>query len=336
MSRTFRFLEKLKYFKVDIGNFNLWVDYKYRFLHYFAFLLPLALLYYVYPQSFENTRKGRTYYLFYIFIMIMEDILTSSTKKTKGTTTSPFKTLSYIIAFLGPTLYVITAVFFGVNAQIVAWAVENDVYSAPWMPLALEYLVFALFHVFLVFLFYGRKGVWDYAISCVFLSAIGLMYTIDNVYPFGRFAFFQALVPTTVTLAEKVLNLLQYQTDVIPGEGTVRLMVWNASGRTSLGVAWPCAGIDSLILYTVTFALFLKRINISWRLKATYFLVGAIMIFLINVLRVVTIFQIAVTGDNFLLFHDLYGPLYSVTGIISYLFLILGGRLLWQRLRNSK
>jgi exosortase/archaeosortase family protein len=241
-----------------------------------------------------------------------------------------------VIAFFTPTIYVIVANYLGFNTLIVAWAVENDVYSAPWMPLAIEYLVFALLHAVLILRVYRWNRLWDYSTSSVFLFAIGLIYTIDNIYPYGRFTLFQALVPTTVTLSEKVLNLLHYQTLIIPSEGAVRLMVWNASGKATLGVAWPCAGIDSLILYAVTFVLFLKKTDISWKHKAAYFLVGVIIVYLINVLRVVTIFRIAVNGDNFLRFHDYYGPLYSVTGIISYLLLILGGRLLWQRLRKSK
>jgi thaumarchaeosortase len=268
--------------------------------------------------------------------MVLEDIFTSISTKKKTASTSTLRTLSFVIAFFAPTIYVIVANFFGFSTLIVAWALENDIYSAPWMPLALEYLVFALLHVFLVLRFYGWKGLRDYSISSVFLFAIGLIYTIDNTYPYGQFTLFQALVPTTVTLAEKVLNLLHYQTLVTPSGGAVRLMVWNASGRATLGVAWPCAGIDSLILYAVTFVLFLKKTGISWKLKAAYFLVGAILIYLINVLRVVTLFRLAVNGDNFVLFHDYYGPLYSVTGIIAYVLLILGGRVLWQRLRKSK
>jgi thaumarchaeosortase len=270
--------------------------------------------------------------------MVLEDIFNSTSIKKKSATTSPstLRTLSYVTAFLTPTINVVVANYFGFNAWIVAWSVEHDVYSATWMPLAFEYLVFALLHIFLTLRFYGWKGLRDYSTSSVFLSAIGLIYAIDNIYPYGRFTPFQALVPTTVTLAEKVLNLLHYQTLVTPSEGTVHLTVWNSSGRVTLGVAWPCAGIDSLILYVVTFVQFLKKTAISWKHKAAYFLVGAIVIYLINVFRVVTIFQIAVNGENFIRFHDWSGPLYSVTGIISYLLLILGGRRVWQRFRSSK
>jgi thaumarchaeosortase len=267
--------------------------------------------------------------------MVLEDIFTSTSTKKKTTSMSTLRTLSYVIAFFTPTIYVIIANYLGFNTWIVAWAVENNIYSGLWMPLALEYLVFALLHASLVLSFYRRKGLRDYSTSIVFLFAIGLIYTIDNLYPYGRFTLFQTLVPTTVTLAEKILNLLQYQTLVTSSEGTVNLMVWNAGGRATLGVAWPCAGIDSLILYTITF-LFLKKTGISWKQKTAYFLVGAIIVYLINVLRVVTVFRIAVNGDNFVRFHDYYGPLYSVIGIISYLLLILGGRLLRQRLHKSR
>lgn len=338
MSNTRGLLKILRFLNQDIGRFKAYLGRRYRFFHYVAFLLPMTVLFLMHPQSFDNTRKGRTYYLFFIFIMVLEDIFTSTSTKNKSVSTpsSTVKTLSYVTAFFTPTIYVVVANYFGFNAWIVAWSVEHDVYSASWMPLAFEYLIFALLHISLTLRFYGWKGLRDHSTSSVFLFAIGLIYTIDNIYPYGRFTPFQSLVPTTVTLAEKVLNLLHYQTLVTPSEGTVHLTVWNSSGRATLGVAWPCAGIDSLILYVVTFVQFLKKTGISWKHKAAYFLVGAIVIYLINVFRVVTIFRIAVNGENFIRFHDWSGPLYSVTGIISYLLLSLGGRRVWQRFRSSK
>ena len=35
---------------------------------------------------------------------------------------------------------------------------------------------------------------------------MGIIYTIDNVFPNGEFTPFQMLVPTTASLASKILN----------------------------------------------------------------------------------------------------------------------------------
>jgi thaumarchaeosortase len=206
------------------------------------------------------------------------------------------------------------------------------------MPLSVEYLVFAVLSLLLIIRFWGLKGVTDASISSIFLAVIGLIYTIDTLFPFSEFTLFQALVPTTVVLAERVLNLLHFQTLIIPPNdvGPVHLTVWNTQGKTTLGVAWPCAGVDSLILYGITIALFLKKTPIPWKQKCLYFLSGAVVTYLMNVFRISAVFIIAVNGGNYVRFHDFYGPFYSIMWIISYLVIITGSHLLWQRYRKPR
>jgi exosortase/archaeosortase family protein len=106
------------------------------------------------------------------------------------------------------------------------------------------------------------------------------------------------------------------------------------------GIAWPCAGIESLIIYTVTILIFLKGSNFSWKQRAAYFSIGAIVTYFINVLRIVTIFilgvQYGADSQQVNDFHNYYGQLYSITWIVSYPLIIIGSQILWSKIQNHR
>jgi exosortase/archaeosortase family protein len=99
-------------------------------------------------------------------------------------------------------------------------------------------------------------------------------------------------------------------------------------------IDWPCSGVESLLIYTVTILLFLKKSGISLKHKIIYFMIGAIVTYFINILRIVTLYVIAIHNGNWGIFHDYYGPLYSITWIISYPLVIIGSQALLDKIRN--
>src|SRR4030067_3722346 len=101
-------------------------------------------------------------------------------------------------------------------------------------------------------------------------------------------------------------------------------------------VAWPCAGIESLLIFTVLILLFLKRMPISWKAKAGYFAFGAAVTYFTNILRIVSIYLVALSGGDWNLFHAMYGPLFAIPWIVSYPLVILGTQSLWHRFANRK
>jgi exosortase/archaeosortase family protein len=109
---------------------------------------------------------------------------------------------------------------------------------------------------------------------------------------------------------------------------------------TTFAIAWPCAGIESFLIFTVVALLFLKRMNFSWKAKIGYFVFGATITYLINALRIVNIFLIGMAqGANSLevdLFHFYYGPLYAVTWIVAYPLIIMLSQNLWHKIKKHK
>ncbi len=323
-----------------------------KLLPLFAFVAPLAILYflnlpdpYLGPTSqysFQLMWKGRTFQLFFVWLMALEFILSWETIKTKINKQNKAGLIAVAIALLLPTLYVILEYFFGLNAAIAALAQQNGVTFYNSMPIAMEYLVFSVIFCFIIFLCLGKKGLRGFALPALFAALIGIIYTIDNIFPYGQFTPFQLLVPTTATLASLVLRSMGYS--VLPGteSGMPTLQVTGALGTAKFAIAWPCAGIESLLIFTAVTLLFLQRMPLSWKTKAGYFIFGAAVTYFINVLRITTMFIIGVGAGGDINapqvqnFHFYYGPLYSIAWIVSYPLIILVSQGLWRKIKLRK
>jgi thaumarchaeosortase len=333
-----------------------------RLLPLLAFLVPMILLILLNPadsllnpidpslgftarESFEVMWKGRAFQLFFVWLIALELLLDWEKLKTsKINRLVSFRTLVLIIALLLPASYMIVSNYFGLNTSIADFALQSNVHRWNLMPLTTEYLVYAIFYGLIVFLSFGVKGLKILSLPLFFLAAVGALYTIDNLYPYGQFTMFQFLVPTTTTLAAAVLNLMGYNTVLTtqtdPLQGTLPLLTAsdpsNAARTATFAVAWPCAGIESLLIFTVVTLLFLKRMSLSWKASIGYFAVGAAVTYIINILRIAAIFLIGMDGQDITDFHFYYGPLYSIAWIVAYPLIILVSQSLWRKIKNRR
>jgi exosortase/archaeosortase family protein len=315
-----------------------------KLLPIIPFIIPFLVLYSLDPKSFQATWKGRTYYLFFLWLFLLELILNWEELQTRKISDMKLaRKIVLIISLLIPTVYVIVANFYGLNYMIENLAEQHKIpwISARWMPLSTEYLVFAALFALIILLEYGISGLKDFSISTVFFGIIAVLYTIDTLCT-GKFAPLLIFVPTTATLAAKVLNLMGYETRIFypssnPTYGSMPyLWIRDSQGKfAAFGIDWPCAGVESLLIYTFTILLFLKKAGIPWKHMIMYFVIGGIVTYFINILRIVTIFVIAIKGGNIWLFHDFYGQLYSISWIVSYPLIIIGSRALWRKTRKT-
>jgi thaumarchaeosortase len=276
-------------------------------------------------------------------LIALEFILSWETIKLKISKQNKAGLAAVAIVLLLPTLYVLLENYFGLNGAIVNWALQSGVATKPFsdsMPLAIEYLVFSVLFCVIIFLSFGKKGLAGFALPALFAALIGVLYTIDNVFPYGTFTPFQLLVPTTATLAAAVLGLMGYTTalgtDMASSMPT--LQATGPLGTAKFAIAWPCAGIESLLIFTAVALLFLKRMPISWKAKTGFFIVGASVTYFINVLRIATIFtlgvQFGVDSSQVQAFHFYYGPLYSITWIVLYPLIVIASIGVWRKIKN--
>jgi thaumarchaeosortase len=304
-----------------------------------AFAVPLLWLYLLDAGSFELMWKGRTFQLFFVWLIALELILGWESLQPNGIAkTISFKKVAFIAALALPTLYVVSSKYLGLNTAIIEAAGQSRIPFADSMALSTEYLVFAAIFCLMIFLQFGKKGLKDFSVPAVFLGIVGALYTIDNVFPYGQFTPFQLLVPTTANVAASALNLMGYQTNLVVADTMPRLTATdpaNSLRTATFDIAWPCAGIESLLIFTVVTLLFLKRMPISLKAKTAYFAAGATVTYIINILRIATIFTIGMDGGDVQMFHFYYGPLYSIAWIVSYPLLVLGSQMLWQKIANN-
>ncbi|MCS7123959.1 MAG: hypothetical protein NZ932_00870 [Candidatus Bathyarchaeota archaeon] len=315
-----------------------------RFSPFFSFIIPLYILYLLYPNTFEpvwtGTWENRVGYILFLWLFSLETIMAWEELQTKEHKLS-IKTIIMIVALSLPTVYVVVANYLGLNQAIVDLALKHNIKRdwAALMPLSTEYIVFACLFTVIVVLKYGGKALRFYAVSTSFLITVGAVYTINNMYPFGEFTPFQVMVTPTAVIAEKILILMGYKTTLFINNNVPYLFAVNPENpreRFAAGIDWPCAGVESLVIYTVTILLFLKKSSLSLKLKAFYFSIGALVTYFINISRIVTIYVIAIHGGAWGTFHDYFGPLFSITWIVSYPLIIIKSRDLWVKLRKRK
>ncbi len=323
-----------------------------KLLPLIAFTVPLVLLFILNPldpylnisaqDSFQSMWKGRTFQLFFIWLVALEFILSWENIKLKITREQKTRVVAYGLVLLLPTLFIVSEYYLGLNGVVANLSEQNSVAFSGSMPLAIEYLVFSLLFCLTVFLSFGKKGLAGFALPALFVGLVGFLYTVDNVFPYGQFTPFQLLVPTTASLAAGVLGLMGYTvvSGTEFGTGMPTLQVTGSLGTAKFAVAWPCAGIESLLIFTAVALLFLKRMNISWKAKLGFFAFGAAVTYFINVLRIANLFilgtQYGVESSQVQSFHFYLGPLYAMAWIISYPMIILASQGLWGKIRNRK
>ena len=315
-----------------------------------AFVAPMVLLFLLNPidpflklsaqDSFQLMWKGRTFQLFFVWLIALELMLSWETINLRISKYNRAVVLFCVIGLLLPSLYVLAENFFGFNNLLASWASQSGITFFESMPLAVEYLVFGLFFCFMTLATFGRKGLKIFVLPALFIILVGILYTVDNLFPYGQFTPFQLLVPTTALLASGVLGFIGYSTVSGTENGMPTLQASGSLGTAKFAIAWPCAGVESLLIFTAVTLLFLKRMPVSWKAKLGFFAFGAAITYLINVLRITVIFTIGMqygtSSDQVQMFHFYYGPLYAMAWIVSYPLILLGSHWLWRRTRTPQ
>ena len=199
--------------------------------------------------------------MFFIWLISLELILGWENTTSKINLQNKPRLALFTAALVLPSLYVLLE-FIGLNDVLAAWCSQSGVAFSGSMPLAIEYLAFSAMLLLLTFIGYGKKGLADFALPAIFVALVGVIYTIDNMFPYGQFTPFQLLVPTTASLAGGVLDWMGYS--VVQGvealTGMPTLEVTGAVGSATFAIAWPC---NRACDFTAVALLFLKRMNFA-------------------------------------------------------------------------
>ena len=247
-----------------------------------------------------------------------------------------------LLGFVASQLICVLRVFFGLNMAWLLGQRRMRLVFAGTLPIAIEYSgIFASVLFSGVCAFWQKGTDWFCFTSLVCWPNRRYLRYRHHFSPRAIYAF-QLLVPTTASFAGDILGLMGNTVVVGTDLGTTMptLQVTGALGTAKFAVAWPCAGIESLLIFTAVALLFLKSMPISMRAKVGYLAFGAAITYLINIFRIVSIFmigmQFGVDSSQVEAFHAYYGPIYAVAWIISYPLLILISQMAWQKYRSHK
>ncbi|MDH7477680.1 MAG: archaeosortase/exosortase family protein [Candidatus Bathyarchaeota archaeon] len=289
---------------------------------------------------FELTWKGRMFLLVFLWIILIESVMDwkrFADEKPKNR----YIIIASLICALIPTFYVLAINFFGLDLAILK--IGHDVFgirsvsgtNEPWdflhlhWPISCEYIIFSVFFISAIILAYRTKGLKTLSISLALLGGIGVAYMFDTIYPFGVFRPLQAFALPTAAVAAGILDLLGYTVMLVfptyTAESALPALTVNAgSNSASALIAWACAGVQSLLLYTLIILVFFKKSDISSFRKLAYFVIGLFGTFFVNVFRVISILIIMLNYGNEagMVFHNTYGEIYSVIWILLYILLV--------------
>lgn len=312
---------------------NLYHSFLYKIILFFAaFIIPLLIIYFIDPVSFDYLWKGRAPYLLFLWLFFLETYLGWKNLKEGQPKFWTKKTALATVILILPTIYAIGLPIglynvilemgktFGVPAeQFGEWYLTHS-----W-PFSFEYTLFAIFFLVSLWLLYGKRGLRIFAVSSFFIGGVSLFYMIDTFYPYGTFTLLQSFVPITVSVVIFILNIFGYKTETFSGgvDG-LGLTVIGSSNSYSAIISWSCAGSHSLFLYSFMIMLFLRGTRITKPRKIAYVFTGATGTFFVNILRIIAILLAGVNSGASLAttFHEFYGEFFFITWMFIYLTII--------------
>ena len=294
-----------------------------------SFILPISMLYLSNPSSFELVWKGRAPYLIFLWLLFLE--LALAWKKLPN---EPLR-ITVIAITTAPT-YLIGVFAFALNDEIMelgkllgAPYLEHGQWILESWALSTEYVVLTICFVVSILLLYNVDSLKFFSVSMFFLGATSCFYMIDTFYPFGLLNTLQGGVPIIASLVVSVLNWMGYRAELLPPSSqSLGMSILKVQGLPKpIGIAWGCAGVQSLFIYTFVILLFIKGAGISLKRKIVYVAIGAIGTFFVNLLRIVSICIVGVHmgPDALSMFHEYYGELFFIAWIIAYVMVIIYG-----------
>jgi len=162
-----------------------------------------------------------------------------------------------------PIIYVASVYYFGLLKQVIALGrllpITNGSFVTYHWPLSVEIMFFSLLILAFVFLMYGVTGVRRYSISLTILIGTATFYLIDTFFPYTSFYPLQVFVPVTTYTVAGLLKLVGYKVIVLYNS-----VLYVAGGKhliPLIAINWPCAGVQSLLIYTLVVFLFLKNLK---------------------------------------------------------------------------
>jgi len=192
-----------------------------------------------------------------------------------------------------------------------------------------EYVAFAAYLAAYVAALHGWSAVKKTVTPIVYCAGSALILLLDALFPYESLGALAGLVPfivkavvsllwvSGVTVVEDPLKAVKPPWVYVDGN---RLFLNGLKGMVVLEINWPCAGVLSMLIYSLVVAILMVKMEAPKRRKLIYLMVGAAGTFMVNVIRIFLI-TLAVVYSNIDLrvFHETVGEVLFVVWILIYL-----------------
>jgi len=210
-----------------------------------------------------------------------------------------------------------------------ALGIHGSKYLSFHWPILIDFSIFTVYTVGLIKFFFGFKALKRFIGPIIYLVAFIGTLIIDIAYPFMDFVVLQMWVPVITFMVLHILRALGV--DATYGSYGKSSLYTPRSGTVI--IAWPCAGVHSLLIYTAVVYSFLQNLDISRTRKLIYVSLGFLGTYMVNILRVTAIIVSPYFGVSINLAHSYAGELFFITWIVVFLFVVV---VIERRRRKAK
>lgn len=211
-----------------------------------------------------------------------------------------------------------------------SFAVEGGLPSWVWL---WDYIVFAASITVSLTSIFNIKVLRQIVTPIVYCLGSALILLLDVFFPYQSIGFLAGVVPFIVNAV--VFLLKTSNVKILNNLFEARNPPWiyvngnylNVMGKERfviLEVNWPCAGVLSLLIYSLIISILMVKLNASIKRKIIYASLGALGTFFINIFRIYLItLAIVYSAVDLKIFHETIGEVLFIIWIIAYLLLVL-------------
>jgi len=197
--------------------------------------------------------------------------------------------------------------------------------------LAMDYLLYAFYSIFIVALFYGPRSISLMVTPAIYAAGSGILDLMDAFYPEDSLAFMQVWVYLIWDVVAGILYLLGFHTvtagSVAPPSIQLagnQLSLWGYKGFIRILIFWPSSGVVSMIMYSLILIIIMIKLNAPRRRKLAYAVAGALGTYLANVFRITLIvLYVTYVSLDVKTFHDAIGEVIFLTWIVVFLWFVV-------------
>jgi thaumarchaeosortase len=319
---------------LNLNTFKAFLKRK-TFLKDFSLFIAISPLIAVLIIDFHSFtlgwNEGRGGLLFAVFFLIIEwydargDLELKLTKK---------RFLSFLCGIAILSVYFTAIYMFNLQEFLFnygrGFAVEGGLPSWVWL---WDYIVFVLSIIISLASIFSIKALKQIVTPIVYCLGSALILLLDVFFPYQSIGFLAEVVPFIVNAV--VFLLKASNVKILNNIFEAREPPWiyvkgnylNVMGKERfvvLEVNWPCAGVLSLLIYTLIISILMIKLNASIKRKVIYASLGAAGTFFINILRIYLItLAIVYSAVDLKIFHETIGEVLFIIWIVAYLLIVL-------------